>query len=306
MSEESHGGHSHSHGGHNHSHGGDGNIGLAFFLNLSFTVIELVGGMLTNSIAIISDSVHDFGDCLSLALAWYFQRKSKKGSTDKYTYGYKRYSLLGAIITSAVLMAGSVFILSEAIPRLISPQATDAGGMFWLAVAGIVINGIAVLRTRKARSINERVVSLHLLEDVLGWAAVLIGSAVMYFTGLTIIDPILSFAIAAYVIFNVIKNIRQIMPIILQGSPVEIKREHIIEEIMEIEAVKDVHDLHIWSLDDEYNVLTVHVSLRESMPMGDLVELKRKIRAVLHEEDIHHATIEFEEPDESCTFENCV
>ena len=317
-----HSAHSHSHSGHSkahspnskahsthshgHSHGGDGNIGLAFFLNLSFTIIELVGGILTNSIAIISDAVHDFGDSLSLALAWYFQKKSKKGSTYKYTYGYKRYSLLGAIITSVVLIVGSIYILSEAIPRLISPQETNAIGMFWLAILGIIINGAAVLRTRKAKSINERVVSLHLLEDALGWAAVLVGSTVMYFTGLTIIDPILSIAIAFYVLFNVIKNIKQILPILLQGTPVEIDLEHIIEELKEIEPINDVHDLHIWSLDDNYNVLTAHVSLKESVPMEQLVELKSKIRSVLYEEEVHHATIEFEAPNELCVFENCV
>ena len=296
----------HNHGNHHHSHESDKNIGLAFFLNLSFTIIELIGGALTNSIAIMSDAVHDFGDSLSLALAWYFQRKSKKGSTHQYTYGYKRFSLLGAIITSTVLVVGSIYILSEAIPRLISPQETNAGGMFMLAVLGIIINGIAVLRTRKAVSINERVVSLHLLEDVLGWAAVLIGSAIMYFTNLTIIDPILSIAIAFFVLFNVIKNIRQILPILLQGSPVDIEREHIIVQLKNFDQIKNIHDLHIWSLDEAYNVLTVHITLKESMSMEKLVELKAGIRTVLKEEEIQHATIEFETPDESCVFGNCV
>ena len=292
--------------GHHHSHGSGGNIGLAFLLNLSFTIIELVGGILTNSIAIMSDAVHDFGDSVSLALAWYFQKKSRKGSSAQYTYGYKRYSLLGAIITSIVLVVGSIYILSEAIPRLFSPQETHAGGMLALAVLGIVINGIAVLRTRKAHSINERVVSLHLLEDVLGWAAVLVGSLVMYFTGLTIIDPILSIAIAFFVLYNVIKNVKQVMPILLQGTPAGLEQAHIIDELKSIEQIKDIHDLHIWSLDEEYNVLTVHAILKEPMPMEKLIEIKARIRGVLKKEEIHHATIEFEMPDEACAFKNCV
>jgi cobalt-zinc-cadmium efflux system protein len=295
----------HDHG-HNHSHGGDGNIGVAFFLNLSFTLIELVGGLFTNSIAIISDAVHDFGDSLSLALAWYFQKLSKKGSTKQYSYGYKRFSLLGAIVNSIVLVVGSIYILSEAVPRLAQPQETNATGMFVLAIVGIIINGAAVLRTRKASSINERVVSLHLLEDVLGWAAVLAGSIIMYFTGLTIIDPILSVFIGCFVLFNVFKNIRQTLPILLQGTPAEIEQEHIIEELKEIEPIANVHDLHIWSLDEEYNVLTVHISLKEALPMDKLTELKIKIRAALKEEEISHATIEFETPGEPCVFENCV
>jgi len=296
--------HGHSHG-HNHSHDSEGNIGTAFFLNLSFTIIELFGGIFTNSIAIISDAVHDFGDCLSLALAWYFQKLSKKGSSRKYSYGYKRYSLLGAIINSVVLVIGSVFILSEAIPRIFSPQETSAKGMFVLAIIGIIVHGIAFLRTRNARSINERVVSLHILEDVLGWAAVLIGSIIMYFTNFTTIDPILSILIAIYVLFNVFKNFRQILPILLQCTPVEVEREHIIEELKEIEQIKNIHDLHIWSLDEEYNVLTIHVTLKEALSMEKLAELKEKIRTVLKDEDIQHATIEFEAPDEACSFTNC-
>jgi cobalt-zinc-cadmium efflux system protein len=291
---------------HNHSHSEKSNITLAFFLNLSFTVIQFIGGFLTNSIAIISDAVHDLGDSLSLGLAWYFQKISKKGSTKQYSYGYKRFSLLGAIINCVVLIVGSIYILSEAIPRLFSPQETNAAGMFFLAILGVSVNGFAVLKTRKGKSINERVVSLHLLEDALGWLAILVGSATMHFTGWTVIDPILSLFIAAFVLFNVVKNIRLVLPILLQGTPIEIDREQIIGQIKEIKNIADIHDLHIWSLDDGYNVLTIHVVLNEELTMGKLSELKKQIRSVLKEEKIQHATIEFETPNEECVFEDCV
>ncbi|MDR1679444.1 MAG: cation diffusion facilitator family transporter [Prevotellaceae bacterium] len=291
---------------HNHSHEEKSNIGLAFFLNLSFTVVELIGGVLTNSIAIISDAVHDFGDSLSLALAWYFQKLSKKGSTKQYSYGYKRFSLLGAIINSVVLVAGSIYILSEAIPRLFAPEKTNAEGMFLLAILGVIINGIAVLRTRKATSINERVVSLHLLEDMLGWTAVLIGSAVMYFTGWTRIDPILSLLVACFVLFNVFKNIRQTLPILLQGTPADIDGERIVAKLKGLTDIAAVHDLHIWSLDEAYNVLTIHIVLNEALPTDKLVDLKKKIRSMLKEEKIQHATIEFETRNEECDFEDCL
>jgi cobalt-zinc-cadmium efflux system protein len=296
-------GHGHSHA---HAHGTDGNIGVAFFLNLSFTIIELIGGIFTNSIAIISDAVHDFGDSLSLGLAWYFQRLSKKGSTPQYTYGYKRFSLLGAIINSIVLVVGSIYILTEAIPRLLAPQETNATGMFVLAIVGILINGAAVLRTRKADSLNERVVSLHLLEDVLGWVAVLIGSIVMHFTGFKIIDPILSIVIAGFVLINVFKNIKEVLPILLQGSSAEVDRGHIIMELSEINEVGSIHDLHIWSLDEAYHVLTLHVVLKKDYTAGELAELKNKIRTALTEEGIKHCTIEFESPGEECSLEDCV
>lgn len=297
---EHHHGHSHS-----HSHDSSKNISTAFFLNFSFTIIELVGGILTNSVAIISDAVHDFGDSISLALAWYFQKISKKGRNKFYSYGYRRFSLLGAVITSVVLICGSIFILTEAIPRIFEPQETNAKGMFILAVAGILANGAAVLRTRKGKSINEKLVSLHLLEDVLGWIAVLAGSVLIHFTGLTIFDPILSIGISIFVLFNVFRNIKQVIPIILQGTPRDLDSEHIAEEIKQINTVAGIHDLHIWSLTEEYNVLTVHVLLEKSLPMDELAVLKKQIRSVLKEECIQHATIEFETSDEQCAFESC-
>ncbi len=298
------GAHKHPDGhGHIHGHAREGgNIRVAFFLNLGFTIVELAGGLLTNSIAIISDAIHDFGDSLSLGLAWYFQRLSKKGSTGHYTYGYKRFSLLGAIINSVVLVVGSIYVLTRAIPRLWQPQEANATGMLVLAVVGIVINGIAVLRTHKARSINERVVSLHLLEDVLGWAAVLVGSIVMFLTGWRIIDPILSIAIALFVLINVFRNIREVLPILLQGTPADISRDDIIAKLNEIDQVDDVHDLHLWSLDEAYNVLTAHIALAGVLPQDAQASLKCKIRQVLSDAGIQHATLELEAPGEVCGF----
>ena len=298
-------GHNHNHG-HNHSHDSVKNIKTAFFLNLSFTFIELIGGFLTNSVAIISDAIHDFGDSLSLGLAWYFQKLSKKGGNKFYSYGYKRFSLLGAIINCVVLLVGSIFILYEAIPRIFNPQETSAEGMFILAIIGIVVNGAAVLRTRKGSSINEKVVSLHLLEDVLGWVAVLVGSILIYFTKLTIFDPILSIAITLFILFNVFRNIKQVLPILLQGTPRNLEVEHIAENLKEIKNITNIHDLHIWSLDEEYNILTVHVVLENPLPVDELIDIKKQIRAALKEEEIQHTTIEFETSKENCDFIDCI
>ena len=295
----------HNHG-HHHSHNTEGNIGIAFILNFSFAIIELIGGTLTNSVAIISDAVHDFGDSMSLGLAWYFQKISKKGRTKEYSYGYKRFSLLGAIINSIILVVGSLYILSEAIPRLFSPQETSAKGMFLLAIVGIIVNGAAVLKTSNSSSINERVVSLHLLEDVLGWVAVLIGSIIMHFTGLTIIDPILSILIACFILFNVTKNIKEIMPILLQATPTNINEEKIFKNLEKIEGIKNIHDIHTWSLDEEYRVITMHVVLEKSLPMEKLLEIKKDIRYILKHEGIEHSTIEFELPEEPDSYKNAV
>ena len=293
--------HNHHHG---HNHSDVKNIKVAFFLNLGFTIFEIAGGIYTNSIAILSDAVHDLGDSLSLGMAWYFQKISKKESNATYTYGYKRFSLLGAIINSIVLVAGSLIILTAAIPRLLEPVETNAKGMFFLAIVGVLVNGAAVLRLKKGKSINEKVVSLHMLEDVMGWLAILVGSVLMYFFDFPILDPIMSVAIACFVLFNVYKNIRQSLRIILQGSPNEIDTAKI-SELLKFEEVENIHDLHVWSVDGMYNVLTVHVVLKKALKMDELAVLKLKIRKALKENEIQHATIEFELLDEKCTFEKC-
>ena len=298
----SHDNHTH----HDHHHHADvKNIKVAFFLNFGFTLLEIAGGIYTNSIAILSDAVHDLGDSLSLALAWYFQKVAKKNSDNSYSYGYKRFSLLGAIINSVVLVVGSIFILSVAIPRIFNPEQTRVEGMFILAIIGILVNGAAVFRLKKGDSINEKVVSLHLLEDVLGWAGILIGSVVMYFFDFPVLDPIMSVGIACFVLFNVYKNIKQSLRIILQGIPEEIDMTEISEVLTNIPEIESVHDLHIWSVDGNYNVLTVHVVLRQTNYKSDTATLKSKIRKKLEEKGIQHATIEFETKEESCSLENC-
>ena len=296
----------HNHNHHDHHHHSDvKNIKVAFLLNLFFTIVEIVGGFLTNSIAILSDAIHDLGDCLSLGLAWYFQKVAKKGSDTSYSYGYKRFSLLGAVINSIVLVTGSILILTVAIPRIIHPIEADTKGMFLLAILGVLVNGAAVFRLKKGNSINEKVVSLHLLEDVLGWLAILIGSVVMHFFDVPVLDPIMSVGIACFVLYNVFKNIRQSLRIILQGIPIEVDITAVSEHLQQFEGVDNVHDLHVWSVDGNYNVLTVHVVLNNSLDMEKLAELKAQIRDSLQEKGIQHATIEFETTDERCSFEKC-
>ncbi|MDD2243575.1 MAG: cation diffusion facilitator family transporter [Dysgonamonadaceae bacterium] len=295
---------SHQHHNHNNNNA-EGNIKTAFFLNLFFTVIEFIGGALTNSMAILSDAVHDLGDSISLGLSWYFQNLSKKGSNQVYTYGYKRFSLMGAIINSLILLVGSVIILITAIPRLKNPQQPETEGMIWLAILGIIVNGAAILRLRRGKSLNEKVVSLHMLEDVLGWVAVLIGAIVMNFINLPVLDPILSIAIAGYVLFNIFKNMRESLRIILQGTPDAVDTDKIIKIISKIPDIQSIHDVHIWSTDGEFNIMTVHVVLHEAKDMNYLYVLKEDIRKKLAEYNIQHATIEFETINEDCILENC-
>lgn len=286
---------------HSHSHSHDTkNIKTAFFLNLVFTIIEIIGGIMTNSVAIMSDAVHDLGDSLSLGLAWYFQNYSKKKRSPSFSYGYGRFSLLGAIINSIVLVVGSIFIFIEAIPRLVNPQQPETQGMMVLAVLGVVFNGAAVLRLKKGSSVNERVVSLHLLEDVLGWIAVLIGSIVMHFFNIPIIDPILSLGIALFILVNVYKNLKQTIQIVMQGVPDDTNVKEVERRLLAYPEIEDVHDIHIWSMDGEYNIMTAHLVVKHKEKLLELEPLKKKIREDLEELHVEHATLEFESIHENC------
>ena len=281
------------------------NISLAFFLNLGFTIIEIIGGFLTNSVAIISDALHDAGDTISLAVAWYLQKVSNRGRDEHYTYGYKRFSLLGAIFISVMLIVGAVFIVRESVERLMNPAEVNAKGMLYLAILGIIVNGIAVLRLRKGTSMNEKAVYLHMLEDVLGWISVLVVSIVMIFVNAPILDPLLSIGITIWVLYNVYRNLKKTFRILLQEAPRDIDIDKLEKSILEINDIQSVHDLHIWSLDGENNILTLHAVLPVNTSDKEHHKIKTRIRAICDRFRIHHATIEFETEGEECVFEEC-
>jgi cobalt-zinc-cadmium efflux system protein len=274
-------------------------------LNTFFAIIEIAGGLYANSVAILSDALHDLGDSLSLGLAWYFQRKSKKKRDPSFSYGYKRFSLLGACINSLVLVVGSIFIIIESLDRISNPQQPKVEWMIGLAVIGIAANLVAMVKLRRGGSINEEVVSLHFLEDVLGWVAVLIGSIVMMFADLPIIDPILSVLIAGFILFNVFRNLKSVFKILLQGVPEDVNVDEIKSRVMAVPGVLGVHDIHTWSMDGRYNILTLHVVANERASLSSLEELKKEVRRSLSHLKLHHITIEIESTEEECKLENC-
>lgn len=286
-------GHSHS-----HNHAETGNIKVAFFLNLGFTIIEIVGGFFTNSVAILSDALHDMGDTLSLGMSWYFQRLAGRDHDHKYSYGYHRFSVLGALINGFVLLAGSIYIVVESIPRFIHPEATNKEGMMGLAILGILVNGMAALRLRKGSSLNEQVVSLHLLEDVLGWVGILIGSILMKFYDWPWLDPLMSLGLAVFILSNVYKNLKQVFQVILQGTPKDVNMVKLEAYLNGLPGVQGFHDLHVWSMDGEFNILSVHLV----RPSGDDAAFKQAVRAGLADLHVHHATLELEAPGENCEF----
>lgn len=284
---------------HNH-HKAIKNIRIAFFLNLSFTVLEFIGGYYVNSVAIISDAVHDLGDSLSLGTSWYLQKRSEKGATRSFTYGYGRFSLLGALVNSVILIGGSIFVVYQAVGRILEPEPSDAQGMMIFAIVGVLVNGYAAWKLSSGKSLNEQVISWHLLEDVLGWVAVLIVSIVLQFSDIHYLDPALSLLIIAYVLWNVIKRLKQTLFIFLQGLPIGVNKENIENEILNIQHVESLHHTHLWSLEGENHVFTTHVKLGHITTLQQVKAVNDQIREVMKKYPFEHYTIQTELQDELC------
>lgn len=285
---------------HHHAHSASHRIGWAFFLNVSFTVIEFVGGLLTNSTAILADAVHDLGDSLSIGLAWLLSRLSDKRADGVFTYGYHRLSLFGALFNGFVLIAGSLWVLSEALPRLLEPELPDAVGMFWLAILGVAVNGYAAYKLSEGKTLNERVLNWHLLEDVLGWVAVLVVAVVLMFADWPILDPLLSIAFTLFILVNVIRNVMSAMALLMQATPEKGLYQQVLAEFDAVENVEEAHHVHIWSLDGEHHVLTAHLGLSGALDPAQQLAVKAELSSRLDAYDFLHTTIEFEFPDEVC------
>ena len=286
---------------HTHTHDNTGNFRVAFFLNLGFTVFEIIGGLYTNSLAILSDAVHDLGDSLSLGMAWFLEKHSHRESDQRYSYGYRRFSLLAALINTIVLVVGSLYVLSQAVPRLFAPQHSDAGGMALLALVGIAVNGAAVLRVRRGQSLNSQVVAWHLLEDVLGWVAVLIVSLTLLAADIHVLDPLLSILISLYVLYNVVRNLRKTLSLFLQAVPETIVLPEVEHALASIPGVLSLHHTHVWSLDGEHHVLTAHLVVDENADKQALMRIKRDANRLTAGMGLEHATIELEFENEDCS-----
>jgi len=282
------------------------NIFVAFVLNLSFSIIEFIGGVFTNSISIISDSIHDFGDAITIAISWILEKKSKQKPNSKYTFGHTRYSVLGALITSTVLLIGSVIVIYNGITRLINPVKVNYDGMIVFAILGLVANGIGAFVTSHGERLNEKAVSLHLIEDLLGWIAVLITSIIMKIFDVSILDPILSIAITVYILWHVVKNYKSIFSIFLQKAPYNINPKEFVTKLMlKNRQIRDIHHVHLWSLDDINTCVSFHLVLPDSFTREDIVNIKRRIKREASHNNISHIIMEIEFESEVCNDKTC-
>ena len=276
------------------------NILIAFILNLAFSVFEFFGGIFTGSVAIVSDAIHDIGDAASIGVSYLLEKKSKRQPDEKYTYGYARYSVIGSVFTTLVLLVGSLIVIYNAVVRIINPVEINYGGMMIFAIVGVCVNLCAAFFTRESGSLNQKAVNLHMLEDVLGWIVVLIGSVVMKFTDIAIIDPLMSIGVAIFILVNALRNLKEVLELFLEKTPGDIDIAEIKEHLCEIDGVLDVHHIHVWSMDGRNNYATMHV-----VAGGEPHHIKEEIREELREHGIAHATLELEAEDEHCHEEHC-
>ncbi len=276
------------------------NLWIAFLLNLAFSILEVFGGLWTNSVAILADALHDFGDCMTLGLALLMQRLAARGGDAKFSYGYQRFSLLAAFLNGVILAVGATWIFFEAIPRLLAPEPVYAPGMLAMAALGVLFNGAAALRLHGGASLNERLASWHLWEDVLGWIAVLVAAAFVHFTGLHVVDPLLSIVFNLFILYNVIRLLYSVTRVFLQSVPDSVELAHIETEMRALPHVEAVHDTRLWSLDGESHVLSAHVVVGADRSADEIFAVKKSIKRMLRAHAIEHATIEIERPEEDC------
>lgn len=276
------------------------NILVAFLLNITFSLFEFVGGLLSGSVAVFSDAVHDLGDAVSIGLAYLLERKSARQPDELYTYGYLRYSVLGGLVTTVILMVGSLLVTVAALQRIVHPVPVHYDGMIAVAVVGLVVNLVAAWVTREGDSLNQKAVNLHMLEDVLGWAVVLLGAIIMRFTDISLIDPLMSIGVACFIFIHSVGNLREVMALFLEKVPSSLDVEELRHHVLEIAGVQDVHHIHIWSMDGQRHYATMHV-----VSDADPVQIKAQVRKELAEHGIGHVTLELETTGEACEAAAC-
>ena len=276
---------------HHHKKAGE-NLAFVFFMNLAFNIIVIVGGIATNSMAILADCIHDMSDTISIAFAWYLERVSQKESSDHYSYGYQRFSILGAVIISVFVIIMAFVILSEAIPRLFAPQGVDAGGMLIVAVIGLIFKSLSVHRLHDGETFNEKAIFFHQLGDIFEWLAILILSIIlMFWDGAPYLDPFVSIGIALWLIFNLGRNLYKAVEVLLQKTPDHFDVDEFKTSINAIRGVSAIDDFHVWSLDGIDSVLTLKVSISS---LDNQERIKKEIYAIASKYHIVDITIEFD------------
>ena len=264
-------------------------VWVAFFLNLSYAIVEFIAGGIFGSSAVLADSVHDLGDAIAIGISAFLESISNREEDSHYTLGYKRFSLLGAMVTAVILMTGSVLVILENIAKIFHPQSVNDEGIFWLGIIAITINVLASLVIRKGQTKNESILSLHFLEDTLGWVAVILMAIVLRFTDWYILDPLLSLAISFFILSKALPRFWSTLKIFLDAVPEGVDIQKIKTDLAELDHVASINQLNLWTMDGLEKNAIVHVCLKE---MEHMETCKESIRIFLKDCGFQNITIE--------------
>lgn len=264
-------------------------VWVAFFLNLSYAIVEFIAGGIFGSSAVLADSVHDLGDAIAIGLSAFLETISNREEDSRYTLGYKRFSLLGALVTAVILMTGSVLVILENLTKLFHPKSVNDEGILWLGIIAVSINLLASLVVRKGKTKNESILSLHFLEDTLGWIAVILMAIILRFTDWYILDPLLSLVISFFILSKAIPRFWSTLKIFLDAVPEGVETGDLEKDLGALINVKSVNQLSIWSMDGLENNAIIHLCLED---WDQMMETKNQVRQLLEERGVQNITIE--------------
>lgn len=267
-------------------------VWLAFFLNLTYAIVEFIAGGVFGSSAVLADSVHDLGDAIAIGISAFLESISNREEDSHYTLGYKRFSLLGAMVTAVILMTGSVLVILENIAKIFHPQPVNDEGILWLGIIAIIINVLASLIVEKGKTKNESILSLHFLEDTLGWLAVILMAIILRFTDWYILDPLLSLAISFFILSKALPRFWSTLKIFLDAVPEGVDIQKIKTDLAELDHVASINQLNLWTMDGLEKNAIVHVCLKE---MEHMETCKESIRIFLKDCGFQNITIEVDE-----------
>lgn len=264
-------------------------IWLAFFLNLSYAIVEFIAGGIFGSSAVLADSVHDLGDAIAIGISALLETISNREEDRQYTLGYKRFSLLGAMLTAVILMIGSVLVILENITKIVHPQPVNENGILWLGIIAVAINVLASIVVRKGKTKNESILSLHFLEDTLGWLAVILMAIILKFTDWYILDPLLSLVISIFILTKAIPRFWSALKIFLDAVPEGVDIKKVKNDLEQLDNVASVNQLNLWTMDGLEKNAIIHVCLKR---IEDMEASKTAIRHYLKDIGFHNITIE--------------
>jgi cobalt-zinc-cadmium efflux system protein len=270
------------------------NLGLAILLNTVITLAEAVGGIISGSMALLSDAAHNLSDVLSLIISYFANRLSKKGATERQTFGFRRSEILAAFINSATLIIIAVIIIIEAVQRLMNPVTVSTGWVIWLALASFVVNGLSALFLREDshHSMNMKSAYLHLFTDMLTSVAVLLGGLAIRYLNWTWADSVLSVIIALYLLYMSWGIFRSSLRIMMQFTPEEIDVSNLVSKIAEIHGVKNLHHVHVWQINEHDLMFEAHVDLVEDITVSNFEGILEQIKLTLRQQGVNHSTIQ--------------